>query len=87
MMIVDHPNNTKRGGVCLYYKEHLPIIRRDDISNLQGCLVTEITKKINDVSSRTYIGLLAKIVNRFSLFVILLTFLSTTLIVSIQKFQ
>ena len=43
MMRADHPSNTKRGGVCLYYKEHLPIIRRDDISNLQKCLVTEIT--------------------------------------------
>ena len=21
----DHPNNTKRGGVCIYYKEHLPL--------------------------------------------------------------
>ena len=21
----DHPNNTKRGGVCLYYKENLPL--------------------------------------------------------------
>ena len=45
MMRADHPSNTKRGGVCLYYKEHLPIIRRDDISNLQECLVTEITVK------------------------------------------
>ena len=21
----DHPNNTKRGGVCIYYKESLPV--------------------------------------------------------------
>ena len=45
MMRADHPSNTKRGGVCLYYKEHLPIIRRDDISNLKECLVAEITVK------------------------------------------
>ena len=45
MMRADHPSNTIRGGVCLYYKEHLPIIWRDDISNLQECLVTEITVK------------------------------------------
>ena len=45
MMKADHPGNTKRGGVCLYYKEHLLIIRGDDISNLQECLVTEITVK------------------------------------------
>ena len=45
MMKADHPGNTKRGGVCLYYKEHLLIIRGNDISNLQECLVTEITVK------------------------------------------
>ena len=45
MMKADHPGNTKRGGVCLYYKEHLLIIRGDDIANLQECLVTEITVK------------------------------------------
>ena len=44
-MSTDHPSSTKRGRVCLYYNEHLPIIRRDDISNLQQCLVTEITVK------------------------------------------
>ena len=32
----------KRGGVCMYYKEHLPIIRRDDSCSLKECLVTEI---------------------------------------------
>ena len=45
MMRADHPSNTKRSGVGLYSKEHLPIIRRDDISNLKECLVTEITVK------------------------------------------
>ena len=45
MMRADHLSNIKRNGVCLYYKEHLPIVRRDNISNLQECLVTEITLK------------------------------------------
>ena len=45
MMREDHPSNTKRGRVCFYYREHLPIIRRDDISYLKECLVTEITVK------------------------------------------
>ena len=45
MMRADHPSNTKRGRICLYYKAHLPIIRRDDVSNLKECLVTEITVK------------------------------------------
>ena len=75
-MIGDYPSNTKRSRVCLYYKEHLPIIRRDDISNLKECLVTEIiVKNYEGFSSRAYICLLAKIVNNFISFVILLTFL------------
>ena len=45
MMRADHPSNTKRGGVCLYYNEHLLRIRRNDISNLKQCLVTEINVK------------------------------------------
>ena len=31
MIRADHPSNTKRGGVCIYYKEHLPLIRKIDI--------------------------------------------------------
>ena len=45
VMQADHPSNTKRGRACLYYKEHWPVVRRDDISNLKECLVTEITEK------------------------------------------
>ena len=37
----DHPNNIKRGGVCIYYKESLPI-KFLNISNLKECLVCEI---------------------------------------------
>ena len=44
-MKAEHPSNTKRGGVCVYYKERLPIIRRDDISTLKECLVIEIVVK------------------------------------------
>ena len=45
MMRADHASSTKRGGVCLCFKDHLPIIRRDDTSNLKECLVTEMTVK------------------------------------------
>ena len=39
----DHPSNTKRGGFCIYYKDHLPIIiKRNDLCQLHGCLVTEL---------------------------------------------
>ena len=37
-----HPNNIKRGRVCIYFKESLPLIRRNDLTNLKDCLVTEI---------------------------------------------
>ena len=37
-----HPSNRKRGGACLYFKEHLQLIRRNDRSILQEYLVTKI---------------------------------------------
>ena len=40
----DHPSNTKR-GVCIYYKEHLPFVRRTDIAFLDECIVAEIKIK------------------------------------------
>ena len=42
LLRVDHPNIIKRGGVCLYSKESLPLIRRSGLSNMKECLVTEI---------------------------------------------
>ena len=38
----DHPSDSKGGGVCIYYKEHIPLIKRDDICTLDNCSVTEI---------------------------------------------
>ena len=38
----DHPNNIRCGGVCLYFKELLPLIRRNDLTNIKDCIVTEI---------------------------------------------
>ena len=42
LLRADHSSNSKRGGVCLYFKEHLLLIRRNDLSILQECLGTEI---------------------------------------------
>ena len=39
----DHPSHTKRGGVCIYYKEYLPLTRKIGIFKLNECIVTEIT--------------------------------------------
>ena len=32
----------KQGGVCIYFKEFLPLISGSDLSNMKECLVTEI---------------------------------------------
>ena len=39
----DHPSNSKTGGVCLYFREGLPIKRRPDLELLQELIVTELT--------------------------------------------
>ena len=41
----DHASNTKRGGVCIFYKDHLPLVRRTDITCLDECIVREIKIK------------------------------------------
>ena len=38
----DHPSVSNKGGVCFYYKEHIPLVRRDDLCTLSNCLVSEI---------------------------------------------
>ena len=38
----DHPSNTKKGGVCIYYKESLSV-RIVNIPSLTECLVCEVT--------------------------------------------
>ena len=38
----DHPSNSKRGGVCIYFKQSLPLIRNDNLSTVQKTIVTEI---------------------------------------------
>ena len=37
-----HPSNTKREEACIYYKDHLPITKRNDLCQLHECLVTEL---------------------------------------------
>ena len=42
LITADHLNDIKRGGVCIYFKESLPLIRRNDLTNITDCLATEI---------------------------------------------
>ena len=41
-MHVDHSSKTKRGGVCIYYLDNLPIMRRNNLFQLHECLVTQL---------------------------------------------
>ena len=43
MIRADHPSNTKRGGVCIYYKKYLLLIGKVDICKVNECVVTKIT--------------------------------------------
>ena len=43
MIRADRPSNTVTRGVCIYYKEYLPLITKVDIFKLKECIVTEIT--------------------------------------------
>ena len=38
----DHPNNTKRGGICIYYKDSLPV-RVISLPYLKEALILELT--------------------------------------------
>ena len=38
----DHPRDLKRGGVCIFYKEHLPLICKPNLTCLDECLVCEL---------------------------------------------
>ena len=42
----DHPSDSKKGGVCIYYKEHITLIRRDNLWTLDNCLVTAHLVKV-----------------------------------------
>ena len=42
LVCADHPNNIKRGGVCIYYKESLPI-RCISLPYLKEALLLEMT--------------------------------------------
>ena len=45
----DHPSDNKIGGVCLYFREGLPIKRRKDLEFLQEMIVAEITISRNKI--------------------------------------
>ena len=45
----DYPSNSKGGGVCMYYKDHLSLVRRPELTTLDECLICEIRSGSNIV--------------------------------------
>lgn len=60
MLRTDHPNN-KRGGVCIYFNESLPSIRKNNLSKMQEFLVTILQFKTKNDFSHVSTGLQFKI--------------------------
>ena len=50
----DHPSDSKKRGVFIYYTEHIPLILRDDINTLDNFQVREICSQ-NEKCFLTYI--------------------------------
>ena len=40
-----HPNDTKRGGAGMYFKESLPLIKRIDLTTRKECSLTVVNEK------------------------------------------
>ena len=65
MVTADHPSNVKKGGVCAYIRESLPV-RNFSNSYLSECLTLEVTIS-NKKGLLLYIDLLVKHLMNFSL--------------------
>ena len=42
LLRADHPSNMKKRGICIYYTDFLPLVKKDDITDLNKVLVAEI---------------------------------------------
>ena len=61
LLRADHARNTKKGGVCRYYKAFLPLIKEDDITDVKEWLVAEIIIDNEKCFLHAFIGHQAKI--------------------------
>ena len=41
----DHPSNSKKGGVYLYYRDNLSIVEKPELTTLDECLVCEVRSR------------------------------------------
>ena len=64
----DHPSNTKVGGICVYFREGLPVKRRTDFEELQELIVIEVMISRKKFFVLLFIELLIKIVSSLKIF-------------------
>ena len=62
----NHPSNSKRRGVCMYYKIYSTVIRHDNRSALAQCIVTEKNFGKNLYSVSATIDILVKLLMNLS---------------------
>jgi len=43
----DHPSDSKRGGVCIFYRDHLALVKKPELTSLDECLVCEMKTGAN----------------------------------------
>ena len=84
LLRTDHPSNAKRGFVSSYYKDHLPVIKRNDLCQLHECLVTELRIGKKNVSLHACIDPLAKHPRNLRISVQTLTYSCQILMISTQ---
>ena len=75
LLRADHPSNTKHGGVCMYHKNYLPVIRRTDLVaeitvDKEKCFLTCLYKSCsqNDDELETFCSNLAFALNNINKF-------------------
>ena len=73
----DHPSDSKIGGVCIYYKKHIPLILRDDINTLDNGLVTEIRSQNKNAFLLVFTVPRVKIRINLKIFVLILIYFLT----------
>lgn len=49
---LDHPSGLNKGSACVYYKEHISFIRRNNLCTLSNCLVNKIRLENEKCSSK-----------------------------------
>ena len=67
MIRADHPRNTKRGGVYIYYNDKISVMQMSNI-NLPECLACEIVIGKKKVYVITFIALQVKIKVNLNIF-------------------